>query len=161
MKFFFEKHPNLIKILGTGLIAFLICLPISNKIKNQNVKIDESLIKESLSIYKEKLKTSSKNPYELVVSGTRQLNSNEIDMALITLEQAAQKDKNYRDAWLYLGVAYLKNSDYNSAVKALELAKQIDPIYPPVYQYLALAYEKTGDVELSKECYNKYNQLNK
>jgi len=154
-----QKHKNLIKILIIGAVAFIVCFLITSKVKSRDPLVSDNGRQEIIADYKSKVPKTDKNPFELVTTGARLINSREYEMAVATLDQAVAKDKAYRDGWLYLGIAELKNGLNDQAILSLEQAKKIDPIYPDTYKYLSLAYEKTGQADLAKECYSKFEKL--
>lgn len=55
--------------------------------------------------------------------------------------------KNYRDAWIVLGYAYLKTGKNADAIDALNQAKTLDSKKPETLFYLGLAYYSTGDIK--------------
>jgi tetratricopeptide (TPR) repeat protein len=73
----------------------------------------------------------------------------EYQLAIIPARHSVEINKNYRDGWLYLGIATLKcaetleidryqRADYHSSARtALEKAAKIDPAYQPTIDYLA------------------------
>ena len=78
------------------------------------------------------------------------LEAGEYQLAILPAQIAVEMSNNYRDAWLYLGIANLqsakhleisaddKNFYLNSAKESLQRAKQIDPNYQPIDEYLRL-----------------------
>lgn len=107
----------------------------------------------------------------LLFEGINLIKKNQIDVALLTLEEAVKRDTNYRDAALYTGYTYLRlaqedpnlsagrqdsrsNSSNNSlsirdslakAKEYLEKARGIDPLYAKTHEYLAIVYNLLGD----------------
>ncbi|MEK9155816.1 MAG: hypothetical protein AAB360_00740 [Patescibacteria group bacterium] len=89
------------------------------------------------------------NEVEAVRLARRLIEQNEPQLALIPTQTALDMDKNYRDAWLYLGAANLQaakileisadaRSHYlNQAKSALEKARELDPTYKPTHDLLA------------------------
>lgn len=72
----------------------------------------------------------------------------EFQYAIIFAKDATEMDRNYRDGWLYLGIANLnaarmteisaevKKAYEGEAEKALQKAKSMDPEYKPTQDYL-------------------------
>lgn len=86
--------------------------------------------------------------YDLVALSKKLLEKNEPQLAAKAAETATEMDKEYRDAWLYLGISNLQiarqvemssgNSDQYlaRAKESLERARLLDPSYEPTNQYL-------------------------
>lgn len=97
--------------------------------------------------------------YTLVSRGVRQINNNNLNLALINLRQAAKLQPAYRDGWLYLALAQMKTDDFSGAIGNLKKAEAIDPINPQIYQYLAIAYSQTNDPSAAQKAQEKYDFL--
>lgn len=88
---------------------------------------------------------------EAVKKSKELIEKNEYQLAIIPALTAIEMDQNYRDAWLYLGIANLKSAQYlelkqddrdyylSNAKNALNKAKEIDPQYIPIQNYLDMA----------------------
>ena len=134
-------------------------------------KSDTKLIEYKNSIL-EIIKKSDKSSQTLTNLGIKLLKNNQTEWAAIVLENAANKDPNYRDTAVYAGYAFLRlaqdqNSNItkkqynNKAIEFLEKAIKIDPLFPRTYELLTIAYKNTGDDEKSVICYNKLKDLSK
>lgn len=97
--------------------------------------------------------------YILVSRGVRQINNNNLNLALINLRQATKLEPKYRDGWLYLALAQIKTADFSGAIANLKKAESIDPINPQIYQYLAVAYARTDDPAAAQKAQEKYDFL--
>lgn len=85
---------------------------------------------------------------ECVTLAKSLIEKNEPQFAEKSAEVAIEMDKNYRDAWLYAGIAELKIADtielsaenrrfyQGKARESLEKAKSLDPTYEPTLEYL-------------------------
>ena len=76
----------------------------------------------------------------------------EYQMAIPLLFSVTKEKKDYRDAWILLGYAYLNIQQYKDAIDALEEAKQLDSQKPETLFFLGLAYY--GDNNLSNAADN-------
>lgn len=65
----------------------------------------------------------------------------EYQLAISLLFQTVQEKKDYRDAWILLGYAYLNQDDTKNAIDALEQAQKLDPHKPETVFFLGLAYQ--------------------
>ncbi len=72
----------------------------------------------------------------------------EYQMAISLAFEAIKEQKNYRDAWILLGYAYLNTEKYDDAIEALEQAKKLDSQKPETMFFLGLGYY--GKNELKK-----------
>jgi len=97
----------------------------------------------------------------LMTSGLQLLRGNQINCAIINFKRVTELEKNYRDGWLYLGIAELQNSDPETALISLQAAEKLDPINPLTYQYLTMAYEQTDDIDSAQKAREKYEYLTK
>lgn len=70
----------------------------------------------------------------------------EYQMAIPLLFEVIKEKKDYRDAWILLGYAYLNLNKYPDAIEALEKAKAIDPQKAETFFYLGLAYNGLNDL---------------
>jgi tetratricopeptide (TPR) repeat protein len=88
------------------------------------------------------------NAYDSVSYAKSLLEQNEPQVAVVAVNIALEMNKNYRDAWLYLGISHLEcakkielsadNRQYHigEAREALDRAKQLDPAYEPTLNFL-------------------------
>lgn len=97
----------------------------------------------------------------LTKTGLRQLNINLPGLALITLKRAVEVQKNYRDAWLALGLAQFKTGDIGGALISFQSAEKLDPINAKTYELLRIAYETVGDASAAAKADEKYKFLSK
>lgn len=96
-----------------------------------------------------KSKSVPETSYDLVALSKNLLEKNEPQLAAKAAETATEMDKDYRDAWLYLGISnfliakQVEMSSGNSnqylaqAKESLEHARLLDPSYEPTIQYLS------------------------
>jgi len=96
-----------------------------------------------------KTKSVPDTSYDLVTLSKNLLEKNEPQLAAKAAETATEMDKEYRDAWLYLGISnfaiakQVEMSHQNSnqyltqAKDSLKKAKLLDPSYEPTNQYLS------------------------
>ena len=118
----------------------------------KDVLVIEDLIREKNDIEKLNLLAIAKSvpgsEYETVLVAKRMIESNEPMLALIAANTAIEMNRNYKDAWLYLGIAHLETSQkiqltlenkdfhYFEAKTAFERAKQIDQNDELIDKYL-------------------------
>lgn len=76
----------------------------------------------------------------------------EFEVAIPLLFEVIKEKKDYRDAWILLGYAYLGAEKYQDAVEALEEAKKLDNEKPESYFFAGLSYY--GLQNLSKAAEN-------
>lgn len=103
-----------------------------------------------LNLFSE-VNTVPKVESEAVKKSKELIEKNEYQLAIIPALTAIEMDQNYRDAWLYLGIANLKSAQYlelkqddrdyylSNAKNALNKAKEIDPQYISTQNYLDIA----------------------
>lgn len=97
----------------------------------------------------EQIKTVPKDEVSAVKLAKEMMEKGEFQYAVVAAKNGTEMDRNYRDAWLYLGIANLNcikmlelsnsvRSTYKeNAEKALERAREIDPEYQPAKDYTA------------------------
>lgn len=95
-----------------------------------------------------KVRTLPEDETAAVMSAKTMIEQGEFQYAIIFAKNATEMDRGYRDAWLYLGIAYLdagkileidsdaKKIYLDQAKTALTKAKNIDPEYKPTQDYL-------------------------
>lgn len=95
-----------------------------------------------------KIKADPEDEVSAIKFSKELIEKNEFQYAVIAAKNATEIDTNYRDAWLYLGIANLKTikmleltetarKKYKEAAeKALSKAKKLDPEYQPTKDYL-------------------------
>jgi tetratricopeptide (TPR) repeat protein len=110
--------------------------------------------------YAEEIKTET-DINKLLESGARQINVNQADYAIITLEHAAQIEPKARDAWVLMGAAYLKTNDFSKALEVLKKAEEIDPTYAKTYEYLEMTYHELGNTTEAQKAKEKKEYLGK
>lgn len=71
----------------------------------------------------------------------------EYDLAIPMLFEVLRAKKDYRDAWIILGYAYLNQQKFQDAADALEEARKLDPEKPQTAFYLGLAYYGLNNLE--------------
>jgi tetratricopeptide (TPR) repeat protein len=70
----------------------------------------------------------------------------EYQLAIPLLFSVINDKKDYRDAWIILGYAYLNTEKYAEAIEALEEAKKLDPQEPDTLFFLGLGYYGVNDL---------------
>ena len=68
------------------------------------------------------------------------VNAGEYNLAIPLLFDVLKEKKNYRDAWIILGYAYLNQEKYQDAVDAFEEARKLDPVRPQTSFFLGVGY---------------------
>ncbi|KKR05365.1 MAG: tetratricopeptide domain-containing protein [Candidatus Peregrinibacteria bacterium GW2011_GWC2_39_14] len=68
------------------------------------------------------------------------ISAEENTMATQLLSDVIKSKKDYRDAWILLGYAYLNNNNASDASQALEEAKKLDPAKAETLFFLGLSY---------------------
>lgn len=67
-------------------------------------------------------------------------------MAMPILFEVLKEQKDYRDAWIILGYAYLQTDKIHDAIYAFETAKTLDPQKPETLYFLGLAHFAQNDL---------------
>lgn len=92
-----------------------------------------------------------KNEKSAVILSKELVGLGEYQLAILPAKTAIEMDQNYRDAWLYIGIASLKCSEIceisasaksyykNQAKESLNKALRLDPEFEPTKQFLQLA----------------------
>lgn len=75
----------------------------------------------------------------------------EYEMAIPLLFEAIKEQKNYRDAWILMGYAYLNIEKYQDAIEALEQAKKLDPQKSETMFFLGLGYYGKNELQKAAE----------
>jgi len=115
------------------------------------------------------------NPQSTLLVGTAFWQMGYDNLAIDQFEKTTKIDPEYRDAWIYLGKAYLQQSTANSqqptinnqqstealnkSREALEKAAEIDPVYPETFYLLSQTYEKLKKPGESKKALDKAKTL--
>ena len=73
----------------------------------------------------------------------------EYTLSIPLLFKVVKEKKDYRDAWILLGYAYLNIDDTKNAIDALEEAKKLDGNKPETLFFLGLAYNVDGQKEVA------------
>lgn len=152
----FYKIWLIIGVLFVGAAVSLICYQVILSRESTVSSLQERAL---LDQYRRQISTET-NAYKLTVSGLRQFDHNLPEMSLITLKRATESDKNYRDAWIALGIAELEVRSATEALDSLKVAQTIDPIHAETYKYMGIAYERLADQEGIKLCQDKQKMLN-
>lgn len=79
------------------------------------------------------------------------VNSEQYDIAIQMLFEVLKQKKNYRDAWIILGYAYLNQEKFNDAVDALLEAQKLDPQNPQTTFFLGIGYYGLKNMEKAVE----------
>ncbi len=103
--------------------------------------------------------SKKQDPNKLAQDGKNLLEGNQAQCAIINLKKATDLEPKYRDAWVWLGYAYLKNNQPQEAVNSLKKAEELDPIHADTFKLLATAYEEIGDEEASQKAWGRYQFL--
>jgi len=122
---------------------------IDQEIPNQNLQNQKEILTQHLKkiinsqIEPADIELTSKNtPTSCLVFGNALDEIGYHRLAINQFQKATKMDPGYRDAWIYLGKAYLAEQRFTQARKALEKAAEIDPIYPETFRLLGYAYKK-------------------
>ena len=75
----------------------------------------------------------------------------EYNMAIPLLFEVIKEKKDYRDAWILLGYAYLNIEKFQDAAEALEEAKKLDPQKSETLFFLGLSYYGLNDLNKAAE----------
>lgn len=75
----------------------------------------------------------------------------EYTTSISLLYNVVKEKKDYRDAWILLGYAYLNIHDSKNAIDALEEAKKLDSNKPETIFFLGLAYHENNQKELAAQ----------
>ncbi|MFA5829177.1 MAG: tetratricopeptide repeat protein [Candidatus Gracilibacteria bacterium] len=73
----------------------------------------------------------------------------EYQLAIPLLFDVIKAQKDYRDAWVLLGYAYLSIDKYQDALESLNQAKNLDPQKPETYYFLGLTYYDLNNLPLA------------
>jgi hypothetical protein len=104
---------------------------------------------QSQLVLLEQIKTLPKNEVTALKQTKEMIEKGEFQYAVIAGKNSTEMDRNYRDAWLYLGVANIDCAEMlelkddvrqnykNQAAEALRRASGIDPEYQPTKDYIA------------------------
>ena len=103
-------------------------------------------------------KTSQENS-RLVILAEALNQTGDQDIAIPILQKIAGKQKNYRDAHLFLGHSYMLNRDWNRAKDELITAKNIDPTYGLTWNWLSTVYENLGEKDAAKDAKERWEKL--
>lgn len=107
---------------------------------NKNATAELNLLNEASAV--------PKTESDAVKESKKLIEQKEYQLAIIPAKTAIEMDRNYRDSWLYLGIANLKCAEYlelrsevksqylSSAKDALDTALRLDPEYQPTKDYL-------------------------
>lgn len=169
----------LIILLGIGIFIWQRELA---KIKSASAREITETQEQFYLNQKNALEKSNKNAFELTVTGKKMLDKNYFPAAEAYFEIATKKDPDYRDAYFYLGYAYLKiteelknketkelfdektieqfnNLTMDKSLEAFLKARDLDPLYAPTYEFLAYIYNKLGNEENARLAYEKAEEL--
>ncbi len=91
--------------------------------------------------------------------GTSLLKQQRYDDAIGEFLLELKKNRNNRDAWRDLGIAYLKKGETEKAEKALLQAYQLDNNDGKTIFYLGAAYEAQGDYTNAIQYYRQYTKV--
>lgn len=73
----------------------------------------------------------------------------EYTLSIPLLFRVVKEKKDYRDAWILLGYAYLNIDDTKNAIDALEEAKKLDKNKPETLFFLGLSYSASNEKNLA------------
>ncbi len=73
----------------------------------------------------------------------------EYTLSIPLLFNVVKEKKDYRDAWILLGYAYLNTDDKKNAIDALEEAKKLDKNKPETLFFLGLSYSANNQKDLA------------
>jgi|GEM_PF-389072 len=75
----------------------------------------------------------------------------EYTLSIPLLFNVVKEKKDYRDAWIILGYAYLNTDDYKNAIDALEEARKLDKNKPETLFFLGLSYSANNQKEVAAQ----------
>ncbi len=75
----------------------------------------------------------------------------EYTLTIPLLFNVVKEKKDYRDAWILLGYAYLNTDDNKNAIDALEEAKKLDKNKPETLFFLGLSYSANNQKDLAAQ----------
>lgn len=75
----------------------------------------------------------------------------EYTLSIPLLFNVVKEKKDYRDAWILLGYAYLNTDDSKNAIDALEEARKLDKNKPETLFFLGLSYSAGSQKELAAQ----------
>ncbi|MEK7544905.1 MAG: tetratricopeptide repeat protein [Patescibacteria group bacterium] len=132
---YFGKYDDSKKILGV----------VTQKNTNPEIQKNAQEILKSYEVF------SSTQGSQLIYLKTliaKNLNqAKEFQLTIPLLFQVVQEKKDYRDAWILLGYAYLNEDDTKNAIDALEQAQKLDPHKPETVFFLGLAYQSQNKIK--------------
>lgn len=157
-------------IIALGLGIFLILNHYAQTIYDRQMNGIDQLHEGLLTNYQKKLSDSKDDAQVTLFKGISLINKKQIELGLITLEEAVKKDEKWRDSALYTGYTYLRlaqefsnsnlqfsnesqiqnlksqTNDYLLKAKNyLEKARGIDPFYLKTQEYLVTVYKELND----------------
>lgn len=94
-----------------------------------------------------------------VILGEALNQSTDAVIAIPILKKVTEKNATYRDAFLFLGHAYILAKLFEPAKETLIKAVDLDSIHYPSWLYLGTAYEGLGNEEVANNCYKKAEEL--
>ena len=86
-----------------------------------------------------------KSPADDVIRGVELYKQDKHKEAIKLLRDAAKKRREDADAWLYLGMAYLKTNEIKKAREALQTARRLRPAHDMTLNALAVVLLRSGD----------------
>ncbi len=88
-----------------------------------------------------------------VKQARQQFDSGQLELALRTVQRAAEIDPDYVPAYLLVGQIYLEQGYLGPAQKHLEHCLEIDPCNAPASYNLGVVYERRGILDKAFDCY--------
>lgn len=86
-------------------------------------------------------------------------NARDIANAKADLEKAIARDGNYGEAYLELGLLFIRANEPENAINILQSVEPLIPYSPQLYLYLGMAYQLSGNSEKALEMAYKAKDL--
>ena len=93
-------------------------------------------------------------------NGVELLEKEQLDEAIISLEESSKMFPNSYECFVYLGIAYAKKSFFNRAIGAFKKACDLKTISANAHYNLGLAYEGAGILDEALKEFNTAHELN-
>ena len=125
-----------------------------------------NLVKYSLELERLKkqgtltlIPTKGQTVKDLYEYGTKASFLEKYDVAIEFFKKIIEKEPNYFEIWIKLGIVYCKMDQYDDAIKCFEKAREKKPKRPESYFNLALAYYAKENNEKALENYKKVTKI--
>lgn len=109
------------------------------------------LIVLSSCAQRRQLSSSSKRAVKLYQEGKQYFNNKNLDKAITSLTKSADKDEQFIEPRVLLGIIYKAQKKYDNAILYFNQIVQINPsYYPPIFYQLGDIYIKKGEYDKAK-----------